>query len=60
MIEKLVLVVDVAVCSDWNVALKEAEKIKEYKDLAIELSSLWKMKCEVIPIVIGGQQLHVC
>ena len=43
-----------AVPSDCNVITKETEKIEKYKDLSVELSSLWKMKCEVIPIVVGG------
>ena len=43
-----------AVPSDYNVTSKETEKIEKYKDLSIEISSLWKMKCEVIPIVVGG------
>lgn len=52
--QQVVQIVDVAVPSDCNVVMKETEKIEKYKDLSIELSSLWKMKCEVIPIVIGG------
>ena len=44
-------IVVVAVPSDCNVTIKETEK---YKDLLVELSSLWKMKCEVIPIIAGG------
>ena len=48
------LIVNVAVRSDCNVTMKENRKTEKYKDLLIELSSLWKMKCEVIPIVIGG------
>ena len=51
---KVVLIVDVAVPSDCNVTMKETEKIEKYKDLLIEISSLWKMKGEVIPIVVGG------
>ena len=39
---------------DCNVTIKEIEKIEKYKDLSVKLSSLWKMKCEVIPIVVGG------
>ena len=47
-------IVDVAVPSDCNVTMKEIEKIEKYKDLSVELSSLWKMKCEVVPIIVGG------
>ena len=53
-LQKTVQIVDVSVPSDCNVTKKEGEKIEKYKDLSVELSSLWKMKCEVIPLVIGG------
>ena len=53
-LQNVVQIVDVAVPSDCNVTMKEIEKIEKYKDLSVELSSLWKMKCEVIPIVVGG------
>ena len=53
VIDKVVLIVDVAVPSDCNVTMKETEKIEKYK-LLIEISSLWKMKGEVIPVVVGG------
>ena len=34
---------DVAVPSDCNVSAKEIEKIEKYKDLSIELTSLWNI-----------------
>ena len=40
--------------SDCHVAQKEKEKIEKYRDLSIEFSSLWRMKCEVMPLVVGG------
>ena len=52
--QKAVQIVDIAVPSDCNVTIKESEKIEKYKDLSVELSSLWKMKCEIIPIAVGG------
>jgi len=30
------------------------KKIDKYKDLCVELLSLWRVHCEVIPLVIGG------
>ena len=48
--QKMVQIIDVAVPLDCNVSAKEIEKIEKY-DL---LMSLWKMKCEVIPLVIGS------
>ena len=52
--KKAVQIVYIAVLFDCNVTIKETEKIEKYKDLSVELLSLWKMKCEVIPIVVGG------
>ena len=52
--QKLVQIIDVAVPMDSNVFAKEIEKIDKYKDLSLELTSLWKMKCTVIPLVIGS------
>ena len=52
--QKAVQDVDIAVPSDCNVTMKESKKIEKYKHLSVELSSLWKMKCEVISIVVGG------
>ena len=46
-------IIDVAVPADCNVTGKEAEKVEKYRDHSIELISLWKRKCEVIPIVVG-------
>ena len=52
--QKLVQIIDVAVPMDSNASAKEVEKIDKYKDLSLELTSLWKMKCTVIPLVIGS------
>ncbi|EFA13373.1 hypothetical protein TcasGA2_TC001390 [Tribolium castaneum] len=45
--------IDVAIPSDYNVIQKEAEKMNKYKDLAIEVSRMWKIKIKTIPIIIG-------
>ena len=50
--EASVQIIDIAVPADCNITSKEAEKEK-YRDLSIELMSLWKRKCEIIPIVVG-------
>jgi len=36
-----------------NVSTNEKEKINKYKDLCIDLLSLWRVHCEVIPLVMG-------
>jgi len=52
--QKLVQIIDAAVPMNSNVCAKEIEKIDKYKDLSLEMISLWKMKCTVILLVIGS------
>ena len=40
--------IDMTIPSDSNIALKEIEKKNNYKDLELEIQSMWKMKTEVI------------
>jgi hypothetical protein len=42
-----------AISADRNVIKKEAEKILKYKDLIIEIQSMWNMKGRMIPVIIG-------
>ena len=46
--------IDVAISGDRNVIKKEAEKILKYKDLTIEIQSMWKVKARVLPVIIGA------
>jgi hypothetical protein len=46
--------IDVAIPSDKNVIQKEAEKKLKYKNLSIEIQSMWNMKCFVTPVIIGA------
>ena len=46
--------IDVAIPEDRNVIRKEAEKILKYKDLTIEIQSMWNVKTKVIPVIIGA------
>ena len=46
--------IDMTVPCDKNVSCKEIERKSKYKDLEIETQRMWKMKTEVIPIVIGA------
>jgi hypothetical protein len=39
---------------DRNLIQKEAEKILKYKDLTIEIKSMWNVKTRVIPVIIGA------
>ena len=48
------LLIDMTVPSDRNTPVKEYDKLSKYKDLEIEIHKMWKMKTEVIPVVIGA------
>jgi hypothetical protein len=52
--DKTCLLIDVAIPSDKDVIKKEAEKKLNYKNLSIEIQSMWNMKCFVIPVIIGA------
>ena len=52
--KQMCLLIDVSVPCDGNVVNKDAEKKLKYKSLAIEVSRMWGMKTEVVPIVIGA------
>jgi hypothetical protein len=46
------MLIDVAIHGGRNVVKKEAEKILKYKDLIIEIQWMWKVKANVIPVII--------
>jgi hypothetical protein len=54
MKDKICLLIDVAILSDGNIIQKESEKDLKYKNLSIEIQRMWKMKCFVIPVIIGA------
>ena len=45
-------IIDMAVPSDRNTSIKVVEKLSKYKDLEIEISRMWKIETEMIPVVI--------
>ena len=46
--------IDMTIPSDRNIALKETEKKSKYKDLELEIQRMWRMKTEVVPVVVGA------
>ena len=48
------ILIDVAIPSDKNTFTKVSEKIPKYKDLEIEITRMWQMKAEIIPVVLGA------
>ena len=44
--------IDIAIPGDQNIIMKEPEKIEKYQDLQIELGKTWKLKAEVVPVVV--------
>lgn len=51
--EKMVYLIDVTIPQDYNIAKKELAKQEHYRDLKAEIGRLWKMKAQVVPVVIG-------
>ena len=45
--------IDMAIPADRNIAAKKVEKLS-YKDLEIEITRMWGMKCTTIPVIIGA------
>ena len=53
--ENNLLIIDIAIPSDYNVVAKRAEKLRNYTDLAIELKSIWNVsKVVIFPFIIGA------
>jgi hypothetical protein len=46
--------IDVAIPADRNIVQKEAERKLKYKSLCIEIRRMWKLKCMIIPVIIGA------
>ena len=42
---------------DSNISTTECEKLSKYKDLAIEIAKMWKMKTKTMPVTVGLESL---
>ena len=47
-------IIDVACPSDINLVGKKNEKLRNYKELRLEIARLWNKKTTIIPIIIGA------
>jgi len=55
--EKTCTLIDVAIPTDRNVVQKEAEKKLKYESLSIEIKRMWNLKCMIIPVIIGANEI---
>ena len=56
MTTMMIIIINIIIIllGDRNVIKKEPEKILKYKDLIIEIQSMWNVKTKVIPVIIGA------
>ena len=50
--QRAIIIVDIAVPTDYNIASKEKEKVEKYQPLREEIEKCWKVKTSVI--IIGA------
>jgi hypothetical protein len=50
------MLIVVAISGNRNIIKKEAEDILKYKDLTIEMQSMWNVKKNVIREIIGATE----
>jgi hypothetical protein len=47
------MLIDFAILVNRNVIQKEAEEILKYKNLTIGLEGMWKIKTNLVPVMLG-------
>ena len=52
--DKICTLTDVAIPSDKNTSTKVSEKLSKYKDLEIEITRMWRIKAEIVSVVVGA------
>jgi hypothetical protein len=48
------VLINVAISGGRNVIKKEAEKIKKYEDLIVEIQRMWNLKTKLTSVMIGA------
>jgi hypothetical protein len=48
------VLINVAISGDRNVIKKEAEKIKKYEDLIVEIQLMWNLKAKLTLVITGA------
>lgn len=56
--QKTMMVIDIAVSSDSN-SKKKKKKLEKYQGLREELETTWKVKVNVVPVVVRSLLLHL-
>ena len=51
-VNKKCQIIDMAVQTDRQTSVKAVEKLSKWKDLEIEVARMWKIKIEMIPVVV--------
>jgi len=55
--DKICSLIDVAIPSDRNIIRKVAGNELKYNGLSTEIQGMWNMKCFVIPVIIGANEI---
>ena len=53
-INRTTTIIDIAVPSDFNIKVKEIEKVEKYQALREELERTWRTTAVVVPVVVGA------
>ena len=61
---KKAYIIDISCQVDTNCGKKECKKIAKYGALGIEAESMWGVKAQIIPVIVGGlgavSHIYIC
>ena len=52
--QKTCLLIEIATPDYSNVNTEETGKLSKYKDLEIDISRIWKLRTQIVPVIIGA------